>query len=95
MLGFQIGGYFTAIYQDYTFADTLSKKHFKEVIHIGKAVNKKDSAYWAKNRPIPLTIEEQKLGIKKPNLFNLNKGLDLKLICRLYLRVRNLHVFHI
>jgi len=60
LLGFQISGYFTAIYQDYALADKADKKLFKEVLRIEKEVNKKDSVYWSNNRPIPLTEEEKK-----------------------------------
>ena len=41
------------------------------------------------------TIEEQEMLIKKPILFNLDKGLDLKQVYQLYLRVGNLDAFHI
>lgn len=57
-LGFQIDGYFTAMYQDYAFIDTLPRGAFREVLHIDRMVNKKDSNYWDDNRPIPLTGEE-------------------------------------
>jgi len=59
LLGFQINGYFTAVYQDYALTNIANKKSFREVLSIGKEVNKKDSAYWADSRPIPLTAEEQ------------------------------------
>ncbi|HUH19085.1 MAG TPA: DUF5686 and carboxypeptidase regulatory-like domain-containing protein [Albibacterium sp.] len=58
MLGFGVGGYFTAIYQDYVLTDKIDKKLFKEVLRIGKDVNSKDADYWLNNRPIPLTEEE-------------------------------------
>src|SRR5690606_19398310 len=58
LLGFQISGYFTAIYQDYALSPQIDKKVFKEVLRIGKDVAKKNSAYWASTRPLPLTQEE-------------------------------------
>src|SRR5690606_19843151 len=36
LLGFGVGGYFTAIYQDYVLTDKIDKKLFKEVLRIGK-----------------------------------------------------------
>jgi hypothetical protein len=60
LLGFQVGGYFTAIYRDYALQNKVDRKAFKEVLHIGKDVGKKDADYWALNRPIPLTEEESK-----------------------------------
>ncbi|QNL51260.1 carboxypeptidase-like regulatory domain-containing protein [Olivibacter sp. SDN3] len=57
-LGFHVGGYFTAIYQDYAFIDTIHKRTFKEALNISREVNKKDTDYWNGNRPIPLTMEE-------------------------------------
>ncbi len=60
LLGFQVGGYFTAVYREYALQDKVDKKAFKEVLHIGKDVGKKDADYWALNRPIPLTEEESR-----------------------------------
>lgn len=59
LLGFQVGGYFTAIYRDYTFTERPDKTNFREVLSIGEEVNRKASSYWLDNRPIPLTAEEQ------------------------------------
>ncbi|WP_345230458.1 DUF5686 and carboxypeptidase regulatory-like domain-containing protein [Olivibacter ginsenosidimutans] len=68
LLGFQVGGYFTAIYQDYQLTRLPKRKRFKEVLAIDEGVNKKDSAYWANHRPIPLTMEEQQDYIDKDSL---------------------------
>lgn len=59
LLGFEVSGYFTAVYQDYVLSKPANQKIFQEVLSIGKDINKKDSTYWAGNRPIPLTAEEQ------------------------------------
>ena len=59
LFGFKIGGYFIALYKDYDLEPTFSKKEFTEVLRIGKGVNKKDSAFWENERPIPLTEEEK------------------------------------
>ncbi|WP_448702830.1 DUF5686 and carboxypeptidase regulatory-like domain-containing protein [Mucilaginibacter sp. AW1-3] len=58
VFGFKFGGYFISIYKDYDIAPVVDKKLFNEVLRITKGVNKKDSAYWANERPIPLTTEE-------------------------------------
>ncbi len=59
LFGFKIGGYFVSIYKDYDLNPNFNKKEFKEILRIGKDVNKVDSAYWEKERPIPLTDEEK------------------------------------
>ncbi|AMR31915.1 hypothetical protein A0256_11010 [Mucilaginibacter sp. PAMC 26640] len=59
IFGFRIGGYFISIYKDYDIDPKLDKKQFAEVLRITKGVNKKDSAYWNQERPIPLTLEEK------------------------------------
>jgi len=56
--GFRFGGYFISIYKNYDLSPVIDKKEFAEVLRITKEVNKKDSAYWDKARPIPLTTEE-------------------------------------
>ncbi|OCX54686.1 hypothetical protein BEL04_10705 [Mucilaginibacter sp. PPCGB 2223] len=58
IFGFKFGGYFIAIYKNYDINPTVDHKLFNEVIRISKGVNKRDSAYWASERPIPLTKEE-------------------------------------
>ncbi len=59
LLGFKIGGYFISVYKDYDLNPTLNKKDFKEVMRVTKGSNKKDSTYWANERPVPLTDEEK------------------------------------
>jgi hypothetical protein len=56
--GFRFGGYFISIYKDYDLNPVINPKEFHEVLKITKEVNKKDSSYWTKERPIPLTTEE-------------------------------------
>lgn len=63
--GFKVGGYFISIYKDYDLNPVIDKKEFNEVLRITKDVNKKDSAYWAGERPIPLTKEESTDYVKK------------------------------
>lgn len=76
LLGFQVAGYFTATYQDYSFIELPNEKIFKEVLSIEKDVNKKDSAYWAENRPIPLTEEEQRDYVAKDSLHRIHQSRD-------------------
>jgi hypothetical protein len=57
--GFKFGGYFISLYKDYDINPRLDKKQFAEVLRITKGINKKDSAYWEQQRPIPLTDEEK------------------------------------
>ena len=59
IFGFKLGGYFISIFKDYDLAPTFAKKEFAEVLRITPGVNKKDSAYWENERPIPLTEEEK------------------------------------
>ena len=59
LLGFRFGGYFMAVYKNYDLAPALKREDFSEVLRITREVNKRDSAYWAQARPIPLTAEEK------------------------------------
>ncbi|OOQ60152.1 DUF5686 and carboxypeptidase regulatory-like domain-containing protein [Mucilaginibacter pedocola] len=59
LFGFRVGGYFISIYKDYDINPKLDKKQFAETLLITKGVNKKDSAFWEQQRPIPLTAEEK------------------------------------
>ncbi|MGN6397625.1 MAG: DUF5686 and carboxypeptidase regulatory-like domain-containing protein [Mucilaginibacter sp.] len=59
LLSFKVGGYFIAVYKDYDINPKTSKKDFAEVLRITKGSNKKDSIYWANERPVPLTDEEK------------------------------------
>jgi hypothetical protein len=68
LFGFRIGGYFISIYKNYNLQPNTPKKDFNEVMRITRDVNKKDSLYWAKERPVPLTPEEQNDYIKKDKL---------------------------
>ncbi|ASU35886.1 DUF5686 and carboxypeptidase regulatory-like domain-containing protein [Mucilaginibacter xinganensis] len=59
LLSFKIGGYFISVYKDYDLNPKFNKKDFSEVMLVTKESNKKDSAYWANERPVPLTDEEK------------------------------------
>lgn len=59
LLSFKVGGYYMAVYKDYDINPKTNKKDFNEVMRITKGSNKKDSTYWANERPVPLTDEEK------------------------------------
>jgi hypothetical protein len=72
LLGFRLKGYFISVYKDYDLNPVFKKKEFNEVLHIPQKVNKNDTAYWNRERPVPLTDEEktdykkkEKLAIKR------------------------------
>ncbi|MCF6351323.1 MAG: DUF5686 and carboxypeptidase regulatory-like domain-containing protein [Flavobacteriaceae bacterium] len=61
MFGFNMNGKFTAVYSDYNFQPNFRQKTFtKEVLSFEDNANKKDSLFWKKLRPVPLTLEEVK-----------------------------------
>lgn len=67
--GFQGDGRFIAVYSDYNFKPSFDKRSFtNEVLFFQEEANKKDSLYWKKIRPIPLTIEEEKDYVKKDSI---------------------------
>ncbi|MBT8296376.1 MAG: carboxypeptidase-like regulatory domain-containing protein, partial [Gramella sp.] len=59
IFGFGGDGRFTAVYSDYNFSPDFDKKTFgREILSFKEEANKKDSLYWMKKRPVPLTGEE-------------------------------------
>lgn len=68
-MGFKIAGSFNYIFSNYnTSSDIETIFKSKETFSVEKTALNQDSAYWAKNRPIPLTPEEEKDYIKKDSL---------------------------
>ena len=67
LLGFKLKGYIISVYKDYDMNPVFKKHEFNELLHIPQKVNKNDTDYWNKERPLPLTNEErtdyQKKGI--------------------------------
>ncbi|PWG81639.1 DUF5686 and carboxypeptidase regulatory-like domain-containing protein [Pararcticibacter amylolyticus] len=60
VLGFDFAGYYTALYSNYKADPPFPKGFFNdEILHIGADVNKFDDDWWARNRPVPLTQEEE------------------------------------
>lgn len=69
LFGFEGSGRFMANYTNYDFKPQFDKKYFgPEVLSFKDGANKKDSTYWNKKRPIPLTIEENKEYVKKDSI---------------------------
>lgn len=59
MFGIKIDGRFTAVYSNYNFNPTITKKTFtREVVSYDENSNKKESFFWKNKRPVPLTKEE-------------------------------------
>ncbi len=59
IFGINGAGNYGIVYSDYQVNAELSNKDFSnEILRVDEEANKKDSAYWALNRPVPLTDEE-------------------------------------
>src|SRR5690606_21053782 len=65
---FRVGGYFAAVYSEYTLNPPVQQSRRNEVLRIMAGVNKRDSLYWARHRPLPLTEEERIDYIRKDSL---------------------------
>src|SRR5690606_27702133 len=60
LLSFRVSGYFLAVYDKYEMPFHFEKGFFTpEVVRVKEFANKKDSAYWDRERPVPLTDEEE------------------------------------
>ena len=69
LLGFRVGGDFTYIFSNYTLnKDNSAIFENRETFRVEKDALKRDTAYWNRERPIPLTQEEEKDYIKKDSL---------------------------
>ena len=69
VFGFVGEGYFNAIFSEYDLHPVFPKNFFKnEVLKVEDGSNKKDSVYWMKSRPVPLTKEEQRDYTKKDSV---------------------------
>lgn len=75
LLGFYMNGRFSASYSNYNFEPTFNKKTFtNEILSFKKEATKKDTVYWNKIRPVPLTLEETKDYIIKDSIKILKKS---------------------
>jgi hypothetical protein len=59
LLGFRLRGYFISVYKDYDLNPVFKKHEFNELLHIPQKVNNSDTAFWNRERPLPLTQEEK------------------------------------
>ena len=76
VFGFKFEGYYLGIYNNYRL-DTLFRKGFfdGEIMRTDTIANKKDSAYWKNERPVPLTPQENSDFIKKDHITALKQSL--------------------
>ena len=69
LFGFKGEGRFTAVYSDYEFNPQITKKDLgRELVAFSSGANKKDSLFWNKVRPVPLTSEEAIDYVKKDSI---------------------------
>lgn len=59
--GFVGNGSFVSVFSQYEINKPFGNRHFKgDVLKVEKGANEKDTTYWERTRPIPLTQEEQR-----------------------------------
>lgn len=69
IFGIKFNGKFSYVYSNYEFEKAFAKKTFSnEIVSFEDNSNKKDTLFWNKIRPIPLTIEENTDYIKKDSV---------------------------
>ena len=69
IFGFGGDGRFVAVYSNYNFNPNFSRKSFgNEILSFAAEASKKDSLFWQKIRPIPLTGEEIRDYVKKDSI---------------------------
>ncbi|WP_029034640.1 DUF5686 and carboxypeptidase regulatory-like domain-containing protein [Salinimicrobium terrae] len=74
MFGITGDGRFTAVYSDYNFDPDFDNTFSSEVLSFAPAANKKDSLYWQKVRPVPLTAEEVEDYVRKDSIQDLRSS---------------------
>lgn len=76
VLGFKFEGYYAGIYNNYNLNPQFPEGHFNgEIMRIDTAANKKDDAYWAQTRPLPLTPQEMRDYHKKDSTATIRQSL--------------------
>ena len=73
-LGFKGDGRFSAVYSNYNTAPQFAPKTFNRTIQTIESGAKKSTAYWDKQRPIPLLEKEIQDYVKKDSLQQLRKS---------------------
>lgn len=75
LFGIKFSGKFSYVYTNYEFQDSFDKKTFSnEIVSFEENSNKKDSVFWNKTRPIPLTKEESVDYIKKDSVYEIRNS---------------------
>lgn len=75
LFGIKGDGRFIAVYSNYDFHPKFEKRTFtNEVLSFLDDANKKDTVFWNKIRPVPLTEEEFKDYVKKDSIQTLRKS---------------------
>ncbi|UQD56277.1 DUF5686 and carboxypeptidase regulatory-like domain-containing protein [Flavobacterium sp. K5-23] len=73
--GIKFIGKYTYVYSNYEFIKAFPKKTFtNEITSIEVNSNKKDTAFWNTNRPIPLTLEESNDYIRKDSIYKVRNS---------------------
>lgn len=76
VLGFKFEGYYAGIYNNYNLDPQFPEGHFNgEIMRIDTAANKKNDAYWAQTRPLPLTPQEMRDYQKKDSTATIRQSL--------------------
>ncbi|SHG07267.1 CarboxypepD_reg-like domain-containing protein [Salegentibacter echinorum] len=79
MFGVSGDGRFTAVYSNYNFNPQFDNSSFgAEILSFADAANKKDSTYWERLRPVPLTKEELNDYVKKDSIQELRDSKPYK-----------------
>lgn len=74
-LGLKGDGRFTAAYSDYNFTPNFDKNSFSsEILSFEDQANKKDSVFWERSRPVPLSELEVNDYLKKDSLQVIRKS---------------------
>jgi hypothetical protein len=61
VLGFKFEGYYLSIFNNYNLNPTFTDHYFNgEIMRVDTVANSRDSTYWQKERPVPLTLQERK-----------------------------------
>ncbi|MEM9824934.1 MAG: DUF5686 and carboxypeptidase regulatory-like domain-containing protein, partial [Bacteroidota bacterium] len=75
VFGFKVKGHFTGVFSNYEIDPDLPNGFFNnEIFRVEAGANEKDSTYWERVRPIPLTDEEARDYIKKDSLQSIWKS---------------------
>jgi len=76
VFGFKFEGYYAAVYNNYNLSPNFPPKYFDgEIMRIDTTANKKDDAFWAQTRPVPLTTQEMRDYRKKDSIATIRQSL--------------------